>query len=235
MNKTMITVTMLGAMACSLHGTTLPRRATIIGGTIGGAGRCTVEVEVDGAAEVEVVGDSGRLRTMSGQTAVWRRFQCTSPMPRTPGDFRMVGLDGRGRVRLWQDPRHGGGIALVRIDDPKGGRDRYVFDLQWQGFGGGGGWQQPAPAPGHPGGGGGGFPVERAISICKDSVASRLNRDGYGQINFGRIVPDDNPGRNDWINGTVTGQNRFGTTRFSFACSVDFRSGTVRSVDVRRY
>jgi hypothetical protein len=46
-------------------------------------GKCTIEVDVDGAAEVAVSGDSGRLRTLSGQTAVWRRFESS-------GNFREI-------------------------------------------------------------------------------------------------------------------------------------------------
>ncbi len=58
-------------------------RATISGGGSGG-GKCTIEVNVDGAAEVDIWGDTGELRTISGQEAVWRRFQCTAPLPHAP-------------------------------------------------------------------------------------------------------------------------------------------------------
>jgi hypothetical protein len=80
----------------------------------------------------------------------------------------------------------------------------------------------------------GGFPMAQAIRICQNSVTSRLNRLGYPRVNFGRTVPDNNPGRNDRVTGFVSGKRGYETTLFSFSCSVDFRSGTVRSVDVRR-
>jgi len=220
----------------STQAATLTRRAFITGGG-GGRGKCTLEVDVDGAAEVEVAGDTGHLRTLSGRTAVWRRFQCNVPLPRMADDFRLIGVDGRGSVQLTRDPRTNGGRAVVHINDPKGGREGYTFDLQWR-EPRGGGWNAGPPAPpSFPGNGpgwGGGFPMDRAIGLCQDSVTDRLNRDGYPYINFESTIPDDNPGRRDWITGTLSAKHRFGNARFSFACSVDFSSGRLRSVDVRR-
>lgn len=70
---------------------TLTRRASIVGGG-GSQGKCTIEVEVDGVAEVAVSGDTGRLRTLSGQPAQWRRFECNGQVPRNPTDFRFRGI-----------------------------------------------------------------------------------------------------------------------------------------------
>jgi hypothetical protein len=209
------------------------RRATITGGGGGnGNGKCTIEVNVDGAAEVEISGDAGQLRTLSGQEAVWRRFQCNAPLPGFPGDFRFVGVDGRGRVQLLRDPRSNGGTAVVRIDDPNGGREGYTFDLQWRGVGGGGWAPGPPPRPGR-GPGAGGLPMGRAIQACRDSVTAKLNQSGYPYVTFERAVPAGNPGRHDWVTGSATGRRRFENTQFSFSCSVDFASGRIRSIDVR--
>lgn len=123
-------------------------RATIRGGG-GDGGKCTFEVEVDDVAEVSFSGDTGQLRTITGQRANWRRLECTGPMPRNPHDFRFRGIDGRGRQDLIRDPSRGGAMAVVRIEDSKGGREAYTFDLEWRGAGGGGG--------GNWGGGGGGW------------------------------------------------------------------------------
>ena len=106
------------------------RNANIRGG--GGDGKCTIEVEVDGVAEVEIRGTIARLRTREGQRANWRRFDCNQPMPARPYDFRFRGIDGRGRQDLVRDPSNGG-IAVVRIEDPKGGREGYTFDIMWRG------------------------------------------------------------------------------------------------------
>jgi hypothetical protein len=215
------------ALCGLVYGTTLTRQATILGGGGPGGGKCTIEVDVDGAAEVSVSGGMGHLRTLSGQTAVWRRFQCTGPLPRNMGDFRFRGIDGRGSQTLLRDPRSNRGTAVVHINDPKGGREGYTFDLEWRG-GGGGGWPPgPGPAPGP-------SPVDRAIRVCQDSVVDRLNKDGYRYTSFDRTAPDNNPGRNDWITGMVSAKRGSRNDRFTFSCSVDFGSGRVRSVDVRK-
>jgi hypothetical protein len=109
----------------------------------GDHGKCTVEVEVDGAAEVEVRGDVGRLVTLDGHPAMWRRFVCTGPMPDHPAEFHFRGIDGRGHQTLVAAPGRRSG-AVVRIEDPKGGRESYTFDLEWRGNWNGGwgyGWR----------------------------------------------------------------------------------------------
>jgi len=231
-----LSTAILGVLMPVAQANPVSRRATLTGG--GGNGRCTIEVSVDDSAEVEVSGDMGLLTTISGQPAEWRRFQCNAPLPPKPVDFRFVRIGGRGAIRLIQDPRSTGGRAVIHIDDPQRSRGVYTFDLQWRGPGGGG-WTPgpPPPQPGHwpspgSGAGPGGFPTARAIRLCQDSVTTRLNRDGYHYVNFDRTSPVDNPGRHDWIKGTASGKRGFGTTWFSFSCSVDFGSGRVRSVDV---
>jgi hypothetical protein len=94
--------------------------------------KCTIEVDVDGVADVEVRGDTGWIRTLQGQPSRWVRFECTSAIPRNPADFRFRGIDGRGDVRLIREPGSNG-AAVVRIQDPKGGREGYTFDLEWSG------------------------------------------------------------------------------------------------------
>ncbi|WP_321473235.1 hypothetical protein [uncultured Paludibaculum sp.] len=106
------------------------RRAAMRGG--GDHGKCTIEVEVDQAAEVAVSGDMGVLRTLSGSPAHWRRLECNAPLPTNPYDFRFRGIDGRGDVDLIQQPGRGR-PAVVRIVDRKGGREGYTFDLEWRG------------------------------------------------------------------------------------------------------
>ncbi len=114
----------------------LQRRATITGGGGPDQGKCTIEVVVDGAAQVEIHGDSATLKNLAGQPPQWRRFQCSAPLPANPGEFRFQGIDGRGQQQLIRDPRNGG-TAIVRIDDPQGGSEGYTFDLIWNRGGGG--------------------------------------------------------------------------------------------------
>jgi hypothetical protein len=77
--------------------------------------------------------------------------------------------------------------------------------------------------------------MTRAIQLCQDSVTNCLNRNGYPHVVFERSIPDRNPGRADWAIGFVSGRRGFETTKFSFSCSIDFRSGIVRSVNVSRH
>jgi hypothetical protein len=228
----------LAGLIPAVHANPVSRRAIITGG--GGNGRCTIEVTVDHAAEVEISGELGFLTNTAGQPAAWRRFQCNTPPPSNPVDFRLVRINGRGTVRLIQDPRSTSGRAVVQITDPQGGRGGYTFDLQWRSRDGGWAPGPALPPPGHgPGHGpypgpGGGSPMARAIRMCQDSVTDRLNQRGYRYVRFERTMPVDNPGRHHWITGTANGQRGFGNTWFSFSCSVDFSSGKIHSVDVRR-
>jgi hypothetical protein len=201
------------------------RRASFMNGGSPDRGKCTVEVVVDGAAEVDVRGDRAVLRNLSGRQAEWRRFECTGPMPSNPADFRFAGVDGRGRQQLMRDPRNGGS-AVVRIEDPQGGSEGYTFDLFWGG-GYSGGPGGPV-GPGNPGRPGGRWGRDEAIRGCQDAVRQEASQRFRGRIEFldGRI--DDNPGRNDWVVGRLS--TREGQMQYS--CSVDFQTGRVRSASI---
>jgi hypothetical protein len=126
------------AIAGSMLAQTLERRADMTGGGNPERGKCTIEVRVDGAAEVEIRGDRAVLRNLAGQPPQWRRFVCNAVMPNNPADFRFAGVDGRGKQQLVRDPRNGG-AAVIRIDDPDNGSEGYTFDIFWAGM---------APPPG---------------------------------------------------------------------------------------
>src|SRR5437773_9161116 len=106
------------------------RQATIVGGGSPDRGKCTMEVVVDDVAQVEIRGTTATLKTLSGQPAQWRRFECTGAMPASPANFRFSGVDGRGRQQLVRDPRNGG-VAVVQIEDKQGGAEGYTFDVDW--------------------------------------------------------------------------------------------------------
>jgi hypothetical protein len=210
---------------------TIERKANFTGGG-GPDGKCTVEVVVDGAAQVEIRGDRATLRNVFGQTPQWRRFECTSPMPPNPVNFRFQGVDGRGSQKLVGDPRRAG-PAVIRIDDPDNGSEGYTFDVFWQGQGGAG-FPPPGPPPGRPGlppGRRGRLSVDDAVRVCQDSVRAQANDRLRGSpIEFRRTTIDDKPGRNDWVIGTFEARRGI----YSFSCSVDFQSGRVRSADFQR-
>lgn len=227
-----LSTSLLALLTQPLSANTESMRATIGGGG-GESGRCSVQVTVDGSAEVEISGDMGSLRTTGGAPAAWRSFHCTSPIPVNPQNFGIGRIAGRGSIRLLQDPRRTGGRAVVRIDDPQRGAGAYAFELQWNERAVG--WPPPPPLPPRPGWGGvpGGFYGSKAIENCKDAVADRLHRDGYRHINFEQAVPSSSSGSGDLVTGAVNGSWGYDIRRFSFSCSVEFGSGRVRSVDVR--
>src|SRR6267378_3183025 len=130
MQKTLLTI--IAMLASTGMNSQDQRRAVITGGGNGDRGKCTIEVVVDGSADVEIRGDNAILRNLSGQTPQFRRFQCNSVMPLNPLNFRFSGIDGRGRQTLIRDPRNGSS-AVVRIEDPQGGSEDYTFDLEWGG------------------------------------------------------------------------------------------------------
>jgi len=221
---------------------TFQRRATIVGGGGGDRGKSTIEVVVDGAAEVTIRGDQGTIRNLSGNPASWRRFECSSPMPSNAGDFRFEGVDGRGRQSLIRDPRNGG-VAVIRIEDPSGVQEGYTFDVMW------GGYQNPGRGPvtdgrgpgGYPGGGypgsghvGGRWTTEQAIEGCRDAIRIEArNRFRGRRVEFLNTRIDDNPGRNDYVIGAVEIYRGQGMeNRYRFSCSVNFDNGRVRSAEI---
>ena len=216
------------------------RQAAIVGGGGPDRGKCTIEVRVDKAAEVEVRGASAILRTLEGQPSEWRRFECSSPIPMNPVDFRFAGVDGRGRQTLVRDPRNGG-VAVVRIEDPDNGSEGYTFDLFWGAGGGGfqGGtrenqrrdnrvddrgrgydYEEDRYRPGWREGEyyrryGHGFPVDEAMRICQESVyQTARDRFRNAEIHFGPTRIDESPGRSDWIIGRIDVHRRGLLERF---------------------
>jgi hypothetical protein len=226
------------------------RRATIAGSG-GTSGNCTIEVRVDASTEVDIYGDSGRLRTVTGQPAAWTRMECTDALPARMSDFRFRGIDGRGSVKLAQDPRNNNGMAVVRIDDTKGGSEGYTFSIEWSGASAAaptGGFQNnqydlTPNATGRRGtvrsgrGGNGNFSTERAIDLCRNEVRTKGERDyGLRNIDITAAGVDTNSGRRDWVVGTFN--DRSGSRRrdntYRFNCSVDYNSGQIRNVEILR-
>src|SRR5690349_17353786 len=107
MNKRILKTISTGAVfAAALCAQGLSRQAAINGNGSPDRGKCTIEVVVDGAAQVEIRGTSATLRDLNGQRPQWRRFECTGNMPTNPANFRFQGIDGRGRQELVRDPRN---------------------------------------------------------------------------------------------------------------------------------
>ena len=248
-----------GSMA-AVFGQNDSRQASMKGSR-GDNGKCTIEVDVDGVAEIEIVGTRADLHTLTGAPARFVRFECNDTLPRYPDDFKFSGIDGRGRQTLIRDPRDNRGIALVRIEDTKGGREGYTFDIEWAGYAnsrtngrtgapinpgngsknGGGGFGNLSPRYGN-GNGNGNNPnrntsgTEQAIDWCTSAVRDKANRDyNYRNIDITNIGLDNNPGRRDWVVGRFIYRRGLTQDEFEFNCSVDFNSGRVRTVEIRRW
>jgi hypothetical protein len=216
---------------------TVSRQASMRGGGNPNEGKCTVEVVVDGAAQIEIRGASANLVNLKGQPAQWRRFECTSPMPANPDGFRFSGVDGRGSQQLVREPRNGS-PAVIEINDPDNGSQGYTFDITWGGRDGQQGGQQGYPPPPPQRGpdfgrdrGRGSFGVEQAVSVCQDSIRQQASdRFRTNNVQFRQTTIDDNPGRRDWVIGTVEVHTpRQPDQIMKFSCSVDFANGRVRS------
>ncbi|MDE3165384.1 MAG: hypothetical protein KGN36_06225 [Acidobacteriota bacterium] len=229
------------------------RQATMRGQG-GSSGKCTIEVRVDIAAEVDILGDSGRLRTLAGQPSTWTRMECTAPLPSSMSDFRFRGIDGRGSVKLLQDPRNNNGMAVVRIDDPQAGSEGYTFDIEWSGASGGSATNGFGAAPGgmvaaQPAANGiaGVFSqgrravrtisAERAMDLCRAELHTRGQRDySLSAIDVTAIGVDTSPGRGNWMTGTFNSGGGFMrvASAYRFNCEIDPASGQVRTVEFLR-
>jgi hypothetical protein len=264
----------IGAVvAGSITAQTLSRKATLVNGGNPNRGKCTIEVVVDGSAEVEIRGDAANLRNTGGQAPQWRRFECTAALPANPPNFRFAGVDGRGNQTLVRGPGNNGG-AVVRIVDSEGGAQGYTFDLFWgnnegpttqdrlpQDRGPQGRPQVPPGANEQPydrgeyrgqqgpqgsdarpfnrgdSGGEQRYTRNQAVQVCQDSVRDRaVSRFRTQNIDFRKTSIDDNPGRQDWVTGELVILRRFGRQEvYGFSCSVDFRTGQVRTAQIDQF
>jgi hypothetical protein len=210
----------------------VPRRATMTGSR-GENGKCTVEVNVDGTAEIEIQADRGEMYTLAGQPASWVRFECSEPMPRQPQQFKFKGIDGRGRQLLLRDPNANRGVAVIRIEDPKGGREGYTFDVEWRGIGPSiqdnlrEGLSPFGRDPGND---------TRILGLCQDAVRDRVARDyQYRNIDFTRVTVDETRGKGDWVTGRLVYRRGRSQEEFDFDCHVDLKSGRIRSLELRHW
>ncbi len=212
-----------------MSGQSVPRRAVITGSGSIDSGKCTVEVVVDGAAEVEIRGDTALLRNLKGQMPQWRRFECNGQLPRNPANFRFSGVDGRGRQELVKDPRNDG-VAIVRISDPDNGSEGYTFDIRWSSgsaFQGGSEPVREGRGPGRR------WTTDEAVRGCQDAAREQASgRFNSREVEFLKTAIDDQPGRNDWVIGTLAVRRSDRREIYRFSCSVNFDTGRVRSATI---
>jgi hypothetical protein len=98
-----------------------------------GKGQCDIRLQVDNEAQVTVRGDMVFVRTLAGRDPWDDGSECNAPLPdREVAGFRFEVKDGRGQIRLLEEPtRRNGFAAVVAIRDPESGVGRYHFRLSW--------------------------------------------------------------------------------------------------------
>lgn len=95
-------------------------------------GWCAIKVWVDDEAEFSVEGERLSIFTTRGQAARDVASECSAPLPRNVENFSFRGIDGRGDVRLLEQPSaRNRWRAIVRIRDTKGGGEEYHYRLEW--------------------------------------------------------------------------------------------------------
>jgi hypothetical protein len=95
-------------------------------------GWCAIKVWVDDEAEFALQGDRLRIFTARGREARDVASECSGPLPQNIENFSFRGVDGRGEVRLLEEPtRRNGWRAVVRIRDTKSGSEEYHYRLEW--------------------------------------------------------------------------------------------------------
>lgn len=165
-------------------------QAQVTGG--GGSGKCTFEIRTGGVAEVEIRGNQGRVRAVSGGPAQWVRLKCNQPLPMRPNSFRFKGIDGRGRQTLIRDPNSNNGVAVVNIQDNRGGMQGYTGDIMWNGGSGtwnGNGWDNGPGWNGNNNGGGwngnNGNWSNNVVPNCQGAIRSQVSsRYGGSSVSF---------------------------------------------------
>ncbi|MBL8230959.1 MAG: hypothetical protein JNL98_20870 [Bryobacterales bacterium] len=92
-----------------------------------------VEASVDGTVVFHLWSGEATPETLSGQAVQGQKVQVGTPLP-TAGAFTCTveKKTGRGTVRVTEQPSEKNGFtALVRVEDPSRGADRYVFRVKW--------------------------------------------------------------------------------------------------------
>lgn len=209
--------------------------AQITGGS--GSGKCTFEVRIDGAADVEIRGNQGRLRWVGGGGMEWKRLECNQPLPRNPQNFQFHGVDGRGTQTLMKSPNDNNGVAVIRLDDPQRGSEGYTGDITWDGGTDNGGWNGNNNGSWNNGGwnnGGwnngnnnGNWNGGNAVSACQNAIRNQVGRNG--NIQFSGSVNNDRAGNVSVVQGLASAQGRGRNNYYQYSCVIR-QNGSVTDV-----
>ena len=97
-------------------------------------GRFDVRIREDGTVDVFIQHNRLSWRVVQGEAPEDLGSECSQPVPRaTFRTFRLEQLDGRGTITLEQRPTVRNDFTVVlRIEDSRGGSDRYHARLTWE-------------------------------------------------------------------------------------------------------
>ena len=97
-------------------------------------GKCAIELILNGSAEIDILGPTGSLRSLTGEPLGWRRFECTGVLPPNPDGFQIHLTSGRGRLDLLRHPLlDGGGPASFRVKSSLSFPEVLVIEISWTG------------------------------------------------------------------------------------------------------
>ncbi len=193
--------------------------AQITGGS--GSGKCTFEVNIDGAVDVEIRGSEGRLRWVGGGGMQWKRLTCNQPLPRNPQTFQFHGVDGRGTQTLMKDPNSNNGVAVIRLDDPQRGTENYTGDITWDGGNNNGGWNGGNNGGWNNGGWNNGNNNNNGnwnrnpVGACQNAIRGQ---GGYGSndLQFSNSVNTDRAGNVTVVQGLASRRNGY----YQYSCVI---------------
>ncbi|HUF04627.1 MAG TPA: hypothetical protein VMM38_10690 [Aridibacter sp.] len=99
-------------------------------------GQMNWEGNVDATVQITIRGSTATARALSGRSPTAVRFNFREPLPRRAVNVIVRQIEGRGSVRVIQQPsRLNGYSSVIEIQDPRGGDDRYEFEAEWSAFG----------------------------------------------------------------------------------------------------
>lgn len=103
------------------------------GGTWGDEEAFQWRGRVDGIDEISIQGRSVRIQHISAKPIQYQDYRFSAPLPHSNVDIRLNVIEGRGTVRLIQEPsRSNDYTAVVRVDDgSQSGDGDYEFELIW--------------------------------------------------------------------------------------------------------
>jgi hypothetical protein len=96
-------------------------------------GRVFWRGEVDAKVQLTISGTTLEQQTVTGRAFPDGNYSFTAPLPSAAVTVSIDKKEGRGNVRVVQQPDSGNGFtAIVEIDDTRGGSAVYLLDISWQ-------------------------------------------------------------------------------------------------------